>query len=173
MTSRITFNEAESIKDILAGDNFRFVFNGRIPGASKDVSKLEIKVNSTSIPGIANEAMTANIGGYALGFRGRVIFPGVLPITFFEDSKSETRTILGEWHEFVVKQKENVSQGDKEDYSLDCDLYVFDHRGIVSAVYEYENLFIQDISEIPLSTDGTAPVMIQASFKYDQSTKIR
>lgn len=170
MSTRISFDEAQSVKDILNQDNFRLEF-GAIPEVGND-DKLSIKVNNAVIPGISNETTPANIGGYALKFRGRVLNPGVLPITFFEDSGSHTIEVLRTWHEFIVQQRENTSKGNKTEYSVTAKLYVFDHKGELTQTWEFKNLFIQDISDTPLSVDSSAPVMVSATFSYDDAKKL-
>jgi len=166
--ARISFSEVAALPDVSDVVAYEFLL-GNIPGSS-NTRHLTLKCTTVSIPGFSNESFVQKLHGHALNFRGDKMYPQIISTTFVEDSTMATQTDLRNWHERVVGTNSGNSAGYKSEYSVSAQLIIYDTTGAVNNRVTFESVFPNDVSDINLTGDASAAMLVTASFKYDRFT---
>jgi hypothetical protein len=163
----ISFAQVEALPDPLLGDNFNFIL-GTVPLAGS-TSPLIIKCADAIIPGFSNETQEMQVSGQVRKVRGRKMYPRTMSISFYEDITMNTLSILRNWHEAIVGSDSGTSIGNVADYSVLAMLQVFDQKNALVDQIEFVNCFINDVTDVSLSSESSQLVKVSAVFNYDRA----
>lgn len=165
MSRPLSLSQVMSIPDIL--DQTRYLMSfGSIPGGGESRS-LSIKCFNCTIPGMSNEAFEAMMGGVpSVNFRGRPIMNSPISLSFYEDSRMLTLSRLRTWSQMCAGSESGNSQGYIDEYSVTAKLFVFDTTGEIAAEHKIYRMYPVEIPEITLSSESSAPVQVQTSFRF-------
>ena len=164
--ARVSYSESAAIPDILDAVAFNLIF-GTLPNTG-NTEHLTVKCQSVSIPGFSNEKFDVTLHGNTHSFRGRKMYPKTLTCQFVEDSTFATQNALRAWHEYIAGTESNNSQGYKADYAVDASLVVYDTTGVVAATHKLTAVFPNDVSDVNLSGESSAAMIVSATFSYDR-----
>ena len=165
MASPITLTEALSLSDVLS--NQLFVLDlGTIPGSS-GTNDLYLRCQGMTIGEEGNNAYQAKIGPHTRGFRGIGEFSHNMSVRFLETVDSQTSKDLRGWSQKVNGLITGTSSGYLRDYSVKATGTIFDTTGVATEVWTFDNMFIQNISDIDFENEAGQAVMITATFWYD------
>ena len=163
----VTLNDIKRLPDIISSARFELLF-GETPGNSD--KNLHLKILDTSLTNVKNEAITVELFGHELKFRGKKTESHILPVTFLEDMNMATYNALKTWHKKVVDSSTGSGLR-KTDYTVNADLYVYDHKNEKILSNRYHNVFIEELQEIQFSGESYEPIRISATFSYDYKTQ--
>lgn len=147
----------------------QFLWDIRI-NAPVSSNTLEMRVKSASIPQKANEVLEINYKAGKTSFTGRDSSSHTWNCIFWDDTAMSVYTTFNEW----VKLQYNELDGrgtTKATYTGTAVLIQRDGTGAKIAEYYLDGLFIEDLSEIPLSYDSNEAIEVTVTFRFDKCMK--
>jgi len=162
---RITYNQVNNLPDTMDTTAFELMF-GQVPGVG-DTRDLTIKCQTAAMPGFSNEAWESNLHGYVRRFRGRKTFSRQLAVTFIETVDGSTYRKLKMWDEFIAGTNSGNSRGYQREYSVISELAVYTTTGDLANRLKFINMFVQEVSDVTLDGTSSQPMLVQATFSYD------
>lgn len=164
----ISLSQVQSLPDIL--DQTRFVLQlGILPGGL-NTEELTVRCFAAAIPGTSNEFFETNMGGHQRKFRGRKMYPRILPVSFYEDVRMDTFNKLLSWDQMIAGTESGNSAGYQSDYTITAELEVYDTAGVLASTFRMHRFAIADTPDTNLSTESSMGVQVQAQFTYDYYT---
>lgn len=164
--ARISWNQVNNLPDTLDTSAFELLL-GNIPGSGSSQA-LTLKCQQASIPGFSNEAWESNIHGYVRKFRGRKMYTRTLSVTYLETVDGATYKQLKAWDEFIVGTRSGNSQDFQHGYSVQSQLVVYNTIGAIANRINFDNMFLQELSDIQLDGTSSQPALVQVTLSFDQ-----
>lgn len=164
-----SLSKVATVTDIMDQGRFLLLL-GSVPGGG-DTDSLSVRCFNTVIPGTSSEVMEVPMHGHTLRYRGRKIHASPMTVAFWEDSNMEAYDILWEWSEAVTDTETGDSIGYLNEYSVTAQVSKFDTKGEEAARFRIYNVFPQDLTDLNLSDEGSAPLQVQCMFAFRNKTK--
>lgn len=162
---RIGWNQVNNLPDTLDTSAFELLL-GTLPGSGSS-RDLTLKCQQANIPGFSNEAWESPLHGYVKKFRGRKMFSRSLSVTFIETAGGETYKQLKNWDEYIVGSRSGNSQGFQRQYSVNSRLVIYNTIGAVANAIDFENMFLQEVSDIALDGTSSQAALVQVTLSFD------
>ena len=163
--ARIGWNQVNNLPDTLDTSAFKLLL-GTIPNSGSS-QQLTLKCQQASIPGFSNEAWESNLHGYVKKFRGRKMFTRTLSVTYIETVDGATYRQLKAWDEFIAGSRSGNSQGFQREYSVQSELVVYNTIGAIAKRINFDNMFIQELSDIQLDGTSSQSALVQVTLSFD------
>ena len=164
--ARIGWNQVNNLPDTLDTSAFELLL-GTIPGSGSS-QQLTLKCQQASIPGFSNEAWESNLHGYVKKFRGRKMFSRTLSVTYLETVDGATYKQLNAWDEYIAGSRSGNSQAFQRGYSVQSRLIVYNTIGAVANSINFDNMFLQEVSDIQLDGTSSQAALVQVTLSFDQ-----
>lgn len=159
-----TLSKVASVADIMDQGRFLLLID-EAPGGG-DTEGLSIRCFTCVIPGTSSEILEVPMHGYTLRYRGRKMHTSPMTVSFWEDSNMDSYHILWDWMEYVTETESGNSVGYLKDYSVTAQLSKFDTTGLEASRWFIYNSFPQDMTDVTLSDESSAPLQIQCMFAF-------
>lgn len=166
MASPISQLNIQALPDFLQSDRFVLKF-GQIPIYGDSFNALTLKCVDVVLPGQGNERFEVALQGFVRNFRGRKTYQRVFTATLAETVDASALTALWTWGEAVVGTNSGNSLGYNSQYSVLCEIDVFDTTGALSTSAQTVRTFPIDVVDTQFAGQNTGPVNLQVQFAYD------
>lgn len=164
----LTQTQIQSLPDVLSTDRFTVNF-GVIPTFGDTSNTLLLKCMDVTIIGTANQRFTVPLATANRSFRGRKEFGAgnTFQCTFVETVDMSSLAALRQWLEYVVGTNSGNSQGYISSYAVSPIVTTYDTTGSIADSFTINRCFPESIQDVPLSTQQTGPVQVNATFSFD------
>lgn len=159
----ISFNQINSLPDILGSDRFMAMFPN-LPGGGEGRG-LTLRNVEVTLPPFENTQIIAKILGWSIAFAGRRTQQNSLTMAFYEDYTGYTHNTLLSWQNVVSGFVSPIGMF-KKDYATDVEIRVFDTTGQVSLQFRANNVWPMRVTPAPL-TDSNEPYRVDVDFSVD------
>lgn len=136
-----------------------------VPGGG-DGEGLQLRCQSTQLPGVSVETVTVALRGKELVYAGRQLFEKTLSVTFQETVDILVRNTMLNWLYFIVDERENTGNT-KADYSTSATIQLYDESNSVIRTIKMFGVFPTEFAAVDLAGDSVGAVLPSATFSYD------
>ena len=158
---------AQSVPDIISNDQFDLIF-GTIPGAGSAKS-IRVKCQTVTIPGTETAQIPVRMWGFQTNFIGNTKFSSyTFNAAFYEDRNAGSYIQLKSWENVQTNGSTGSSAGRRSSISTTASIILYDAVGRAAMVLVANNVWLQNLNELQLSSDSSTPAMVGASFSFDR-----
>lgn len=162
-----TLTQVNQIKDIISANDWMLIIPN-VPGASFRAGwDLSLKCTSVNFPGSQQEIIQWFLFGHSLIFRGARQTSHKFEVRFYEDVEFGTYSALRGWLRAVMASDTGNSEGDKQSYTRDVRIEVYDTTGALAKTMHIYGVQPETIELGELNSDQSQPLIITATFAYD------
>ncbi|MDE1905570.1 MAG: hypothetical protein KGH75_03860 [Rhodospirillales bacterium] len=165
----LTQSQVQSLPDVIATDRFTINF-GSIPTFGDTSTTLLLKCIDVAIPGTDTQKFDVPLGNVTRTFRGKKLWSGganQMALAFIETVDMTSLQALRQWLEYIVGTNSGNSQGYISSYAVTPIIQVYDTTGSISDTITLYRCYPNAIQDVPLSTQGTQQMLVQAQFSFD------
>jgi hypothetical protein len=161
-----TLTQVRSLGHLVTTDHYLFEVP-TLPAGVGNPRPLGVKCLSTTMPGVSNETIEVKIHGHHHRQHGQRMNQGTIQLEFI-DSVGEYSVIpiFRRWHELMVGTETGLSLG-KAVYAVRGILHYYAPTGRELQTDVYENVFVRDIQDLQLSSEGAQAARFSISLAYD------
>lgn len=170
---RPSFEDAEALIDPYMISNWNIIFPRGIPGApSADIRQVAVKAQTTSVPGMNIDQVTAAFRGVELNYAGRQVYNKTLEVTFIELRDISTRDTFRSWMEYA--RNNNTNQGSyKSMYSTSALWELYDDIPNLVRIIEIRGMFPISVGDMQIDGSQSQTGQLQVTFSYDRHLDYR
>ncbi len=138
-----------------------------VPGGGNGY-QLMLRCASATLPGHANEDGILPLRGSEITYAGRPLWEHAFNPTFSEHRDMVSRQSLLNWILYARDNRTSPTAGAyMTNYKTIGDLIIYDDIGKEIRRIRLHGLWCQSLQEAQLESQGSGPVMLGASFRYD------
>jgi hypothetical protein len=163
----VIFDQIDQLPDVLLIDRFTLEL-GAIPGTG-DGYGLTLRCQNAVWPGSNTEAVETGLHGHVVAHTGRRMWPHILSCSFIDTNDAFVTNTLTQWLEWTKGSQSGNSQTSKIGQVIKfATISVYSETGIPSLVGLFQNLKIEELTDVQLDGQQSAAFMQQANFRYDR-----